>query len=171
MKKSIEKNKVFFHDDENHEIMFIEHSLDECIWYFYSNDVIVVSPDMELYDLIAKFMSQNYVFGDAILENYKDNNSLIWYSDCYYNPDDDWSVASVTCLHIEKSENVFKIWCTKKLDDIIGRFQGVYCVCFSPLGNGQNTRNINTGLTLQDDFVTYVYRPLLDSVSLKREKR
>ena len=109
MKKSIEKNKVFFHDDENHEIMFIEHSLDECIWYFYSNDVIVVSPDMELYDLIAKFMSQNYVFGDAILENYKDNNSLIWYSDCYYNPDDDWSVASVTCLHIEKSENVFKI--------------------------------------------------------------
>ena len=106
MKKSIEKNKVFFHDDENHEIMFIEHSLDECIWYFYSNDVIVVSPDMELYDLIAKFMSQNYVFGDAILENYKDNNSLIWYSDCYYNPDDDWSVASVTCLHIEKSENV-----------------------------------------------------------------
>ena len=31
----------------------------------------------------------NNEFNDDILFNYKDANQLIWYSDCYYNPDDD----------------------------------------------------------------------------------
>ena len=31
----------------------------------------------------------------------------------------------------------------------------------SPLMNGVFTRNINTGLTLQDDVVTMIYQPLL----------
>lgn len=37
-----------------------------------------------------------------------------------------------------------------------------YCISFSPSGNGKYTKNLNTGLTLQDNFVTHIYQPLLN---------
>ena len=33
---------------------------------------------------------------------------------------------------------------------------------FVPAGNGKYSKNLNTGLTLQDDFVTCIYQPLLN---------
>ena len=63
-------------------------------------------------------MNNNYSFSNDELENYKDKKTLIWYSDCYYNPDDEWSLASVSCLHIEKTENAIVVWPTKKLDEM-----------------------------------------------------
>ena len=96
---------VIIYDDENNEIMYIDHSTDECIWYFHSDNIINVTADMELYNLLYIFMNNYYDFGDEILQNYKDSNKLIWYSDCYYNPDDKWSIASVSCLNIERNDN------------------------------------------------------------------
>ena len=114
-------------------------------------------------------MNNYYDFGDEILQNYKDSNKLIWHSDCYYNPDDKWSIASVSCLNIERNDNCFKIWCTKKLDEIIDRPYKTYGICFSPAGNGKYSKNLATGLTLQDDFVIHIYQPLLNkNKALKR---
>lgn len=165
MKKGIYRNTVNFYDDNDCEIMYMDHSLDECIWYFYSDNEIIVTPNMELYCLLDNFMKQEYIFPNDRLLNYKDKNKLIWYSDCYYNPDDEWSLASVSCLNIEKTEDGFKIWCTKKLDEMIDRRDKTYSISFSPSGNGNYNRNLKTGYTLQDDFVTLIYQPLL-----KREK-
>jgi len=162
MKKNICDNAIYFYDDGHNEIMYIDHSTDECIWYFHSDSIIDVTPDMELYSLLCSFMDNDYYFRDGILQNYKDNNKLIWHSDCYYNPDDEWSIASVSCLNIERNEFGFKIWCTKKLDEMVDRPHKTYGICFSPAGNGQYSKNLNTGLTLQDDFVTHVYQPLLN---------
>ena len=113
MKKIVSHKTIHFYDDENNEIMYIDHSTDECIWYFYSDNIINVTADMELYNLLYIFMNNYYDFGDEILQNYKDSNKLIWHSDCYYNPDDKWSIASVSCLNIERNDNCFKIWCNK----------------------------------------------------------
>ena len=169
MKKIVSHKTIHFYDDENNEIMYIDHSTDECIWYFHSDNIINVTADMELYNLLYIFMNNYYDFGDDILQNYKDSNKLIWHSDCYYNPDDKWSIASVSCLNIERNDNCFKIWCTKKLDEMIDRPHKTYGICFSPAGNGKYSKNLNTGLTLQDDFVTCIYQPLLNkSKVLKR---
>jgi hypothetical protein len=161
MKKIISDETIHFYDDENNEIMYIDHSTDECIWYFHSDSVINVTADMELYNLLRSFMTNYYDFNDEILLNYKDSNKLIWYSDCYYNPDDKWSIASVSCLNIERNDFCFKIWCTKKIDEMIDRPHKTYGICFSPAGNGKYSKNLNTGLTLQDDFITHIYQPLL----------
>ena len=161
MKKIISDKTIHFYDDENNEIMYIDHSTDECIWYFHSDSVINVTADMELYNLLRSFMTDYYDFNDEILPNYKDSNKLIWYSDCYYNPDDKWSIASVSCLNIERNDFCFKIWCTKKIDEMIDRPHKTYGICFSPAGNGKYSKNLNTGLTLQDDFITHIYQPLL----------
>lgn len=162
MKKIVSHKTIHFYDDENNEIMYIDHSTDECIWYFHSDNIINVTADMELYNLLYIFMNNYYDFGDEILQNYKDSNKLIWHSDCYYNPDDKWSIASVSCLNIERNDNCFKIWCTKKLDEMIDRPYKTYAICFSPAGNGKYSKNLATGLTLQDDFVIHIYQPLLN---------
>ena len=85
-----------------------------------------------------------------------------WQAGYYYNPDDEWSIASVSCINIVKKDSCFIIKCTKKLDEIIDRPHKTYGICFSPAGNGKYSKNLNTGLTLQDDFVTCIYQPLLN---------
>jgi len=162
MLKIIKGKTIYFYDDANNEIMYIDHSADECIWYFQSESIINITEDMELYNLLNDFMKNCYHFGDDILPSYKDRNKLIWYSDCYYNPDDEWSIASVSCLNIERKDKSFRIKCTKKIDELIDRTYKSYGICFSPAGNGKYSKNLNTGLTLQDDFVTYIYQPLLN---------
>ena len=169
MRKVIENNTIYFYDDNDCEIMNMDHSIDECTWYFYSDDVILVTPDMELYSVLDNFMNQEYIFPNDTLLNYKDKNKLVWYSDCYYNPDDEWSIASVSCLNIEKIDEGFKIWCTKKLDEKINRVNKTYCICFSPSGNGNYNRNLKTGYTLQDDFVRMVYQPLLQKAKVLKK--
>ena len=161
MQKVIKGKKIQFYDDNNNLIMYFDHSYDDMAWYFDTNEIIRITEDMELYSLIDNFMNEDYIFNNGVLKNYKDKNKLIWYSDCYYDPDDEWSVESVSCLNIERKDNYFNIWCTKKLDQRIDRIDKTYCIAFAPAGNGVFSRNINTGLTLQDDVVTLIYQPLL----------
>ena len=168
MRKEVYGKTVYFYDEDENEIMHIDYSIDECIWYFNSSNVIKITEDMELYNLLDVFMKQNYVFGKELLQNYKDNNKLIWYSDCYYNPDDKWSVDSVSCLNIEKKDNCFNIWCTKKLDEKINRRNKTYSIILSPLGNGTYSKNCNTNCTLQDDFVVFIYQQLLSKKLVKK---
>ena len=166
MKKIINNNKIFFYDNNDNEIMYMDHSLDECIWCFNSNDTITITEDMELFKYLISLMNQQYTFStEQILRSYKNDNKLVWYSDCYYNPNDEWSIKSVSYLNIDNS---FKLWCVKPLDEIIDRKQAFHCICFSSLGNGEYTKNNLTGTTLQDNFVTMVYQQLLKQEKIKR---
>jgi hypothetical protein len=167
MKKVIKGSRIeFWNEETNKIIMYIDYSTDECIWYFYNSEVITITKDMDLFELLKNIISQQYKFNeDEILKSYKSDNKLIWYSDCYYNPDDEWSRNSVSYLKIEYIDCVFKLKCTKPLDSMINRKEKSHVIAFSPLGNGKYTKNIKSGLTLQDDFVTMVYQELL-----KREK-
>lgn len=157
----IEDNRIFFANEADEPIMIIDYSTDECIWYFYSNNIIEVDDTTNLYKCLLQFMSQQYEFSTTdSFNDYKDEKLLIWHSDCYYNPDDDWSIKSVSKLNIKYENNCFKIWCEKPLDEIIDRSNKTHAIGFSPLGNGRFSRNTDTNTTLQDDFVTFVYQPL-----------
>lgn len=162
MKKVIKDKTIYFYDDNEREIMYIDHSTDECIWFFNSEQVIKLTKESELYELINNLMNNNYLFQNEDLQNYKDETTLTWYSDCYYNPDDEWSLASVSCLNIKKQDDCIYIWPTKKLDELIDRKHKTYGICFSPAGNGKYSKNVNTGTFLQDDFITMVYQKLLE---------
>ena len=167
MKKIINGNRIEFWNEEiNKIIMYIDYPTDECIWYFSDSNEITIKDDMELFEPIKELMIQQYIFKeDEVLKSYKKNNKLVWYSDCYYKPDDEWSKNSVSYLTIEYIDGIVKIKCTKPLDEMIDRKDKSHVIGFSPLGNGKYTKNIETGLTLQDDFVIMVYQELL-----KREK-
>ena len=167
MYKVIDGTKISFFDNENNEIMYIDYLSDECIWHFSTNEVIITK-DMELYDLLINIMSGQYVFNlDEILQCTKQDNKMVWYSDCYYNPDDEWSRNSVSCLIIELYSDNLKLKCIRPLDEVLDKMNEDYTICFSPLGNGRYTRNIKTGLTLQDDFVLMIYQSLLNKEKTK----
>lgn len=170
MRKNIIDKTIYFYDDQDNEIMNIDFSFDDCTWYFKSNSIITITEDTELYSLLDNFMKNDYVFFDEVFLNYKDNQKLIWYSDCYCNLDDEFSIANVSCLNIEKKDSCFNIWCTKKLDEIIDRNHKYYGIGFSPLGNGRYSKNVNTGFTLQDDFIMQIYQPLLNKNKVLKNK-
>lgn len=162
MKKIICDKTICFFDNEDKEIMYLDYSCDECIFGINTSEKIIISKDMELYPLLEEFMKQDYVFGNEELQNKKSDKKLIWYSDCYYNPDDELSISSVSCLNIEQKEDYFEIWCTKKINEILKRKTNRYVVAFSPCGNGNYSKNKESGLTLQDDFVTMIYYNLMN---------
>ena len=172
MHKVVNETKISFYDDSNNEFMYIDYSTDECIWYFDNSNVITITKDMNLFELLKSIMSQQYKFNEAeILKSYKSNNKLIWYCDCHFNPDDEWSRNSVSYLTIEYIDGVFKLKCTKPLDNIIDRKEKSHVIAFSPLGNGKYTKNIESGLTFQDDFVIMVYQELLKREKVKELRR
>lgn len=172
MYKVVNGTKISFYNNSNNEIMYIDYPTDECIWYFYNSQLITITKDMELFELLKSIMSQQYKFSDdEILKSYKSNNKLIWYSDCYYNSDDEWSKNSVSYLTIEYVDDTFKLKCTKPLDNMIDRNDKSHVITFSPLGNGKYTKNIESGLTLQDDFVIMVYQELLKKEKVKELHR
>ena len=169
MHKVVNETKVSFFDNSDNEIMYIDYPTDECIWYFNNSEVITITKDMELFELLKALMSQQYeIDKNEILYSYKNNNKMIWYSDCYYNPDDEWSINSVSYLTIEYVNGVYKMKCTKPLDEIIDRKNKSHVIVFSPLGNGRYAKNIETGLTLQDDFVQQVYQKLLKNEKVRK---
>ncbi len=162
----------FINVDTNEMVMYIDYPTDECIWYFNNSELITITKDMDLFELLKNIISQQYKFNeDEILKSYKSDNKLIWYSDCYFNPDDEWSRNSVSYLTIEYIDGVFKLKCTKPLDEIIDRKDKSHVIAFSPLGNGKYAKNITTGMTLQDDFVIMVYQELLKRDNVKELHR
>ena len=171
MQTIINGSKISFLDDNNFEIMYMDYSTDECIWWFNSNDVITITENTKLFELLRIFMNQQYDFcNNEILKSFKKDNQLVWYSDCYFNPDDKLSLKSVSYLNIEYNGDCFKLWCVKPLDEIINRKQKSHCICFSPLSNGKYVKNISSGLTLQDDFVMMVYQKLLEQEKIRKLK-
>lgn len=169
MHKVLNETKVSFFDNSDNEIMYIDYPTDECIWYFNNSEVITITKDMELFELLKALMSQQYeIDKNEILHSYKNNNKLVWYSDCYYNPDDEWSRNSVSYLTIEYVNGVYKMKCTKPLDEIIDRKNKSHVIVFSPLGNGRYAKNIETGMTLQDDFVQQVYQKLIKNEKVRK---
>ena len=167
MYKLVNGTKISFFENSS-KIMHIDFLSDECIWYFSGSEDIIIKENDELFELLKALMSQQYEFdNNEVLHCYKDDDKLVWYSDCYYNPDDEWSRDSVSYLTIEYIDSCFKIKCIKPLDEIIDRKDKLHVIVFSPMGNGKYARNINTGLTLQDNFVINIYQKLLQKEKVK----
>ena len=168
--KVIEDSKIYFYLD-NKMIMSMGFQFDEFVWIFYDSNIINIPNNTELYKLLDNnIMKQNYIIRDNYLECIKDNEKLIWYSDCYYNPDDEFSKNSVSYLTISYCDNGMNLRCIKPLDKRINRNNQMHVIAFSPAGNGRYSENIKTGSTLQDDVITNVYNKLLEKNKCKKIK-
>ena len=166
MEKVVKDYEILFYDNDK-LVMSMGYQFDEFVWAFY--DKIMVTKEDELYEPLCYIMSQNYQFVNDDLECSKTDDKLVWYSDCYYNPDDQFSIMNVSYLTIERHEDCFNLYCTKPLDKILGKLDSNYVIVFSPAGNGKYARNIDKSTNLQDDIIINVYQSLLHKKLIRKK--
>ena len=159
---SISDGRISFTRNEK-EIMSMYFQADEFVWYFANSEKIHITKGMELYKPLQFIMKQNYQFasGEGLTE-YKDDDKIVWHSDCYCDPDNERDMLSVSYLTIEKTDNGFCLYCTKPLDKINKRDDDYHYIIFSPSFNGRWAKNFKSGLSLQDEIIQRVYQVLLE---------
>lgn len=132
---------------------------DEFVWILHSKN-IVINNDSELYNELCNIMNNNYIFQDNI-PSFKKFDMLVWLSDQYCDVDDIESINRVNRFIIKKLNDSFLISVSNPFCEENNINKNSYLVSFSPLFNGFYSRNLDSGLTLQDDFCM-MYHNLLN---------
>ena len=153
------KDNVIEYIEDDKIIIEMFYMADEFVWVLYSKNIIV-NNDCELYEEICKIMNNNYIFQDNI-PCFKKKDMLVWLSDQYCDIDDIESVSRVNRLIIKRFNDSFLISVSNPFFEKNNINKSSYLVSFSPLFNGFYSRNIESGLTLQDDFCI-MYQNLFD---------
>lgn len=139
--------EVFNNDDLVIEMFFIA---DEFVWIINSNN-IVIDKDNEFYNYISRIMNNNYVFQSGI-PSMKNDFVLVWLSDQYCDIENSDELDRINRLVIEKYEDYFIIRVVNPFLEKMNINRKNYMISFSPLFNGYFSRNVDSGLSLQDDF-------------------
>jgi hypothetical protein len=164
-----DKKNIILYDENNNRMLELGFWTDEFIWKIYSNQEIILTRDDELfYDNLNNIMGCQYIFSyDGLCS--KIQNEIIWFSDEYCDISDKKSTDRVNRLIIKKDGDSFKIKAINPFLSKLGIDKNLYTIIFSPAGNGQYTKNINTGTSFQDDMVN-LYLNIYNSKSCTRSK-
>lgn len=117
------------------------------------------------YSNLEWFMNQSYVFeGDNSKYNKKTDDEFVWLSDSM----DLFGLDETPRLSIKKMGDNFIISYNNPYFEKNNISRGVV-IAFSPLGNGQYAKNIETKTNLQDDFIM-MYKATLENKKINKEK-
>lgn len=148
--------------DENENILLEQKYIaDEFIWIIYNKQVIINKNENEtFYDELNKIMNNNYIFQKNIPSS-KTKEKLIWLSDQYCDLEDEESLSKINRLIIQKINDKFIIKIENPYLEKNNLLKNINIISFSPSGNGYYTKNLDTGLTLQDD-ISLIYQNLIN---------
>lgn len=131
------------------------------LFVFPANKLIVISQDDDeiFYHNLEWLMNNSYEFSHKYSK--KSEDELIWLSEQCYNIDDENECDMVSRLIIKRINGDFYISYSNPFFEkyAIDR-EGI--VSFSQAGNGFLSKNIETGLTLQDDIIKIFYNTLYE---------
>lgn len=147
---------LYFYKDATDLIMEMKFVADEFCFVVHTDKKIVLTKDnidKNFYSLLENFMKNKYQFGDT--KSFKNDNHLKWYSDCYWDIENDPNLSRVSYLEIISNSDAIEIEAHNN-----SRYMKTNssCICFSPAGNGQYAVNEETGTYLQNDLVINVYQ-------------
>lgn len=150
--------------NDNEEVILEQNFLaDEFIWTIRTSKPIILTRDGNetFYDGLNEIMDNNYIF-QLDIPSKKLRNRLVWLSDQYCDLEDKKSLKRINRLMIDRIEDKIIISVYNPLLEELEIKKDVNVIAFSPLCNGYFSRNINTGTTLQDDFVMLYQKLLYD---------
>ena len=135
------------------EMKFIS---DEFVCIINTDDKIEITKELDecFYEYLSRFMENRYLFNTPYSS--KTPDKLVWLSDQCFNTDNPSEVNLANRLVIEKSENGFNISYQNPFFQSLGIKKASHLIAFSPDGNGHWSKNIETDLTLQTEFVIMV---------------
>lgn len=144
--------KLELMDDNGEKILELGFFADEFVFNFFTNMPITISEfdDMFLYHNLKNIMDNDYDFQNK-LSSKKDK--LIWFSDQYCNLEDKDETDRVNRLIIREDDNKLVLSFYNPYFEQNNINRSLAIIAFSPGCNGQISRNIVTGMNLQDDVV------------------
>ena len=152
----IEENSIFISNDD--KVLEMKFIYDEFVWIMNSREMVIDKNDLAFYEELHTIMNNNYVFGLDYC--YKDSNKLIWLSDQFCDFEDIDSLNRINRLIIDRLDDRFLIRIHNPFCENNNINKSYYVVSFSPLFNGYYSRNMESGISLQDDFCL-MYQKLL----------
>lgn len=157
--RDLEQYKLELVDDKNIKLLQMKFIADEFVIYVCNLVTITKDIDEVFYDNLEILMNNNYSFSNPYSK--KTEDKIIWFSDEACDIEDKNEADKINRLIIRKENDCFHISCNNPFFERnrITKEYGV--IVFSPAGNGQYSKNLETGTTFQDDMIT-LYRNTLN---------
>jgi len=162
-------NELHFYKDGLDLIMEMKFVADEFCFVIYTDKKIVLTKDNideRFYSIIKSFMNNKYKFGDT--KSFKTDTYLKWYSDCFWDIENDSNLSYISYLEIIANDESVEIQAHNNSKYF--KTKDTY-ICFSPAGNGQYAINEETNTNLQDDFVINIYQTYQKLISPNKDNK
>lgn len=154
-----DSKKISIVDDSGFLVLELYFIPSFFLWVLRTKKPIIIDQNIDefFYHNLAWLMNNSYEFPHEYSKMSEDE--LIWFSEQCYDIENKEECDMVSRLIIRRINGEFHITYHNPffLEHNIDR-DGV--ISFSPAGNGFLSRNIETGLTLQDDIISVFYNTL-----------
>ena len=164
LKRDLAANKIYLVDNDS-ILLETDYIGGEFVICICTHVPIIINKelDVDFYVNLEQLLESDYIFDSTGLSSKKDNQ-IIWFSDQYCDIENEKQRKMVNRLILKKIN-----------DEIVISFENPYFeekgikrknnyIAFSPCGNGLFSKNINSGMSFQDDVVLAFER------TLKQEK-
>lgn len=159
VKRDLENKKIYIID--NGQIVLQTGRVGaEFAIYLYTESPIIITKELDecLYTNLNQLLENEYVFASNGL-SYKKDNKIVWFSDGYCDIEDEEEKSRVSRLIIENIDNQIKISYSNTFYEK-HNIKRDAIIAFSPAGNGFYSKNIDTGLSFQDDIIMAFYKTI-----------
>ena len=173
IKRDLENKNIYIIDNE--QVLLHTGKLGaEFAIYLYTKNPIIITKELDecLYTNLNQLLENEYVFASNGL-SYKKDNKIVWFSDGYCDMEDEEEKSRVSRLIIENIDNQIKISYSNQFYEKHNINRDAI-IAFSPAGNGFYSKNIDTGLSFQDDIIMAFYKTIKHEYSetkIKKRKR
>lgn len=171
LKRNLETKQIYIVDN-NQILLETDHIGGEFIILLYTNKPIIITKELDeyIYMNLNQILENEYIFNNNNL-SYKKDNIIVWFSDQYCDIENKEETDKINRLIIEKKNNQIQISYDNPFFKQYGINRTSNCIAFSPCGNGFFSKNLNTGLTFQDDIVWAFYKTLICKYDNNKNKK
>lgn len=149
-----EKHNICLTDDNNVKILEAGYVGADFVILLYTQDSIVIDEEVDksFYMNFIQIMNNKYLFGNNGL-SYQRDNEIRWFSDQYCDIDNPVETDKIDRVIAKITADKILIHCDNPFCKKNSIEKKQYVISFSPNGNGFYSRNVDSGLSFQDDVV------------------
>lgn len=153
LKRCLENNKLYILDDKGNKLLETGIIGAEFVLIIYTREPISITKELDkaLYENLINIFANKYVFYNSLC--FKNEKKILWISDQSFDADDEDQIEKINRLIIEKKDKQIKLSAKNIFMQKLGIPIKTFTIAFSPAGNGHYSKNIETGLSFQDDII------------------
>lgn len=155
----LQNNRVVIYKNDK-KVLELAFFYDEFTYTFYTNSIICINKELDrvLYESLVEIMDNRYYFSHKY--SYQKDDLIVWLSDVYCNLEDEFEKETINRLIMRRKDNNIYLSAINPFCENNNINKGIKVVSFSPAGNGFFSKNLETGLTFQDDIINAFQKTL-----------